>query len=227
MVEILPAIIAQDIEELEDKMASVRELVPVVQIDVLDGSLGTARSWPYQSPSKSDAFFDAIVREEEGFPYWEQLEFEAHIMTRQPELIISDWIIAGASRIIVQLEGVKDFDLVVNEVAGRVPLGVAIALDTPEEALEPIADKVTIIQCMGWDFSNIGHHGRAFDPKTVVRVNRLRQKYPEHIISVDGGVNLENASGLIAMGANRLIVGSAIWESGALRENLGKFKNLK
>ncbi|MES2087608.1 MAG: hypothetical protein V4467_01300 [Patescibacteria group bacterium] len=225
--EIIPAIIPKNIEELEDKMSSLRNLVPVVQIDVLDGSLVSARSWPYQSPSKSDSFFDDILKEKEGFPFWEQLEFEAHLMVRQPELIISDWIIAGASRIIVQLEGCKDFNAVVTEVAERVPLGVSLALDTPEELLEPIADKVSIIQCMGWNFSNLGQQGKTFDEGTLNRVRRLRQLYPEHIISVDGGVNLENAPLLLFSGATRLVVGSALWADGSLRENLAKFKSLK
>jgi len=124
-MNIIPAIIPKNFEELEEKMASVSKLVPLVQLDVLDGSLVSLRSWPYQSPSKRDAFFDAIIREEQGFPLWQEVEFEAHLMVNNPERMISDWVSAGASRIIVEIEGVKNFPACVKSVAGRVPFGVS------------------------------------------------------------------------------------------------------
>lgn len=226
MVEIIPAIIAPTRDDLEDKMASLERLVPLVQIDVLDGSLAKVRTWPYQSPTKSDDFFEGIINEDEGFPFWQSLEFEAHLMVRNPELFVDHWILAGASRIIVQIEGVTDFKKCLKAVDGRVPFGVALALDTPVEALKEIASDVTIIQSMGWNISNLGLHGRPFDPKTVERVRELRRTYPEHILSVDGGVNLKNAPDLLSAGAQRLVVGSALWQNGSLRENLAEFKKL-
>lgn len=226
-MEIVPAIIAPTIDDLEDKMASLEKLVPLVQVDVLDGSLVKVRSWPYQSPTKRDDFFDSIITEEQGFPYWESLEFEAHLMVREPELIISDWILAGASRIIIQLEGVSDFKKCLDAVDGRVPFGVAIALDTPIEKLAEIAGDITIIQLMGWNISNLGLQGKPFDNDTIERVRKLKEMYPEHIISVDGGVNLENAPALIDAGAERLVVGSALWVNGSLRDNLAQFKSIQ
>ena len=224
--DIIPAIIPKNFEDLEEKMSNVLKLVPIVQVDVLDGSLVSARSWPYQSPSKRDTFFDSIIKEEQGFPFWRDLEFEAHLMVREPERIIGDWIIAGASRIIIQLEGVSDFQKSFEAIAGRVSLGVAVALDTPESALAVVAGQVEVIQCMGWNFSHLGFQGRPFDERTIDKVKQLRQKYPKHIISVDGGVNLENAPKLLSAGSERLVVGSALWQNGTLRENLAKFKKL-
>ncbi|MBI2475922.1 MAG: hypothetical protein HYV67_01620 [Candidatus Taylorbacteria bacterium] len=226
MPEIIPAIIPKNLEDLEEKMSNVRALAPLVQVDVLDGSLVPARSWPYQSPKKRDAFFDAIIREEQGFPFWQEMEFEAHFMVRAPETKMADWIAAGASLIIIQVEGVADFDACVSSASGRIPLGVSIALDTPIETVAPLADRVLVIQSMGWNFSQLGFQGRPFDERTIERVRQLRQEYPKHIISVDGGVNLETAPALVRAGASRLVVGSALWQNGALRENLAKFKKL-
>lgn len=224
--KIIPAIIPINFEDLEEKMSNVLKLVPIVQVDVLDGSLVPARCWPYQSQSKRDTFFDGIIKEERGFPFWQDLEFEAHLMVREPDRIIGDWVIAGASRIIIQLEGSSDFQKSFEAIAGRVPIGVSIALDTLDDALATIADKVEVIQCMGWNFSQLGFQGRPFDERTIDRVRQLRQRYPKHIISVDGGVNLENAPKLFSAGADGLVVGSALWQGDALRENLAKFKSL-
>jgi ribulose-phosphate 3-epimerase len=46
------------------------------------------------------------------------------------------------------------------------------------------------------------------------------------IISVDGGVSLENAQDLISAGASRLVVGSAIFNSDNFIETLEKFKRI-
>ena len=39
-------------------------------------------------------------------------------------------------------------------------------------------------------------------------------------ISVDGGVNLDNAQELIGAGADRLVVGSAIWQSNDIENTI-------
>lgn len=226
MSEIIPAIIPKNFEDLEEKTSGVRGLAPLLQTDVLDGSLAPVRSWPYQSPTKRDIFFDKIISEQEGFPFWRELEFEAHLMVREPERIINDWVAAGAARIIVQIEGVSDFKRVREAAAGRVPLGVAITLDTPREKLTNIAVDIEVIQLMGWKFKELGHQGRPFDAATVDAVGELRRAYPRYIISVDGGVNLENAPALLRAGADRLVVGSAIFGSANPREAFQEFNRL-
>ena len=226
MAEIIPAIIPENFEDLEEKMSNVRSLVPMVHIDVLDGSLVPLRAWPYQSAGKRDAFFDAIIREEQGFPFWQDLEFEAHFMVRDPEHIISDWIAAGVARIIIQIEGVENFQACIEEVAGRVPLGVALSLDTPNDILKSFASDISVIQCMDWKFSHLGRQGEPLDERVFGKISELRREFPEHIIAVDGGVTLDNAPKLLEAGATRLIVGSALWRDGAVRENLAKFKEL-
>jgi ribulose-phosphate 3-epimerase len=49
----------------------------------------------------------------------------------------------------------------------------------------------------------------------VARVRETKKKYPHAVVAVDGGVSLANARQLMDAGANRLVVGSAIF--GALR----------
>lgn len=227
MAEIIPAVIAKNFEDLGEKISNVSNLVPMVQVDVLNGSLNASRAWPYQSPTKSDEFFNAIIREEQGFPFWEDVEFEAHLMVDEPEKIIEDWIIAGASRIIIEIEGTKKFSECAKLINGRVPFGVSLTLDTPNNILVPIAEHCSIIQCMGWNFSHLGRQGEPLDEGVIFKIMELRKLYPEHIISVDGGVNLHNAPLLLTSGADRLVVGSALWNDGGVLENLEKFKEVK
>mgnify|MGYP003394241573 CR=1 FL=1 len=224
-MEIIPAIIPKSFEELEDRLSDVRGLVPCVQVDVCDGSLTLVRTWPYQKAGKSDMDFKEVISERKAFPFWEDVEFEAHLMVKEPERIISDWVSAGASRIIVQIEGTEHFEKCVEAVAGRVPLGVSITLDTSLEVLKSLVKEVSVIQCMGWNFSHLGRQGVLLNEEVFARISQLRESYPDVIISVDGGVTIENAPKLLSAGAKRLVVGSALWNNASVQENLALFKN--
>jgi ribulose-phosphate 3-epimerase len=57
----------------------------------------------------------------------------------------------------------------------------------------------------------VGFQHQAFDDKVIERVKAVKEAFPDLPISVDGGVSLDNAADLIDAGADRLIVGSAIF----------------
>jgi ribulose-phosphate 3-epimerase len=75
--------------------------------------------------------------------------------------------------------------------------------------MKPFADKIQFIQLMGID--NVGFQHQAFDAKVIERVKAVREALPNLPISVDGGVSLDNATDLIDVGADRLVIGSAIF----------------
>ncbi len=56
----------------------------------------------------------------------------------------------------------------------------------------------------------IGYQGQTFDPSTPARVKELVTLYPNLDIEVDGGVAEATIPSLVAAGASRLVVGSAI-----------------
>lgn len=225
--EIIPAVLVKTFEELEDRLADFGGVANFAHVDVCDGSLTPARTWPYQSV-KPDMHFEAIISEEEGFPFWQEVDFEAHLMVAHPENIVGDWVAAGASRIIAHVEAMdaSRFAALKDACGGIVELGLAIALDTANETLAPYADDISVIQCMDWNFSHLGRQGQVLDEGIFNKIAELRKLYPEHVISVDGGVTLENAQKLIAAGAGRLVIGSALWEGGNLAANFVEFSSI-
>jgi hypothetical protein len=74
MREIVPAILPKSFAELEEKLPLVSGIVPCVQIDLCDGRFVQSTTWPYGA--NHDAHFDAILSEEEGMPFWNELQFE-------------------------------------------------------------------------------------------------------------------------------------------------------
>lgn len=216
-IKIIPAILPKDFEELEDKMSYMIGNVDTVQIDVCDGQFTQTPSWPYR---RQDDTFDKILLQEAGLPGWEGINFEIDLMTNHPEEVIEDWIVAGASRIILHAESEGSIQGAIEAIDNRVEVGLAFNLDSEIDYREGISS----IQLMGIDI--IGLQGQKFDTKVFDKIKEARMKYPELPITIDGGVSLENAQALIDAGANRLVVGSAIFNTPNVFEALENFKEL-
>ena len=238
MAEIIPAILPEDTDDLREKLSLISGIAPLVQIDVCDGKFTPTKTWPYRKGV--DETFLRIVAQEEGFPFWDSVDFEADLMVKHPENIIDDWVATGAKRIIIHIESTPDTLSLVrkirqeyqykNESSYGIEIGVALNIDTPNEevydilnALEEDGAPIDFVQFMG--IENIGYQGEPFDERVFEKIRDLREKFPETIISVDGGVSLENAAELIEAGANRLVSGSAIFESGDIAGTIEVFQN--
>jgi ribulose-phosphate 3-epimerase len=220
-IEIIPAVLPRDFSELKDKLELIKDVAKTAQIDVCDGQFVPTATWPYK---RQDDSFEKILREEDGLPGWEKLVFEIDLMVNYPERIVDEWVTAGATRIIIHVEAKGDIMGTLLQLKDRVEIGIALGMETPVDVIEQYKEYITSVQLMGID--NIGLQGQAFDMKVVEKVKAVKDRYPDLSVSVDGGVSLENASLLIAAGANRLVVGSAIFKSDNPIEAVGKFKRL-
>ena len=72
----------------------------------------------------------------------------------------------------------------------------------------------------------IGIQGEEFSAKAIEYVKNLRERFGDLEIAVDGGVNLENARQLIDVGATRLVIGSAIFNTTDIIDSIEEFKKL-
>lgn len=240
MAEVIPAIIPQSFEDLKEKMSLVKGLVPVVQVDVCDGKFVPSKCWPY---ANDDGEFENILKEDEGFPFWQSMDFEADLMIANPEDGgAEDFIKAGAKRIILHVESSDKIFAFVTELrkkygyfgdsAVTVEIGIGIGVDTPNDVLDDylkvdeqgktLAD---FVQFMGID--KIGYQGQEFDPEVLTKIRDLREKYPDVIIGIDGGVNFENAHDLVEVGASKLVSGSALYGSDDIKKAIEEMKNIK
>lgn len=220
-IEIIPAILPKDFKEIEDKAAMVKGLVKTVQIDICDGHFVPSFTWPYK---KHDDSFEKIVHEEEGLPFWQDLDYEFDLMVDNPEKVVDEWVEAGASRIIIHAESKGDVGKAIEILQDRVEIGLALNEDTSVDAINVYREKISFVELMGID--RIGFQGQAFDEKVDGRIKEVRIKFPGLPISIDGGVSLKTAPELIAAGADRLVAGSTIFDSDNPAEILERFKRL-
>ena len=217
MVEIVPAVLPKSFKELEEHLGQVRpELggAKMAQIDIVDGHFARNRTWPY----KDDTKFKEIVEQEHGLPFWEEFDFQFDLMIQHPLERLMDFVHAGAEHIVLhsRSEGVIEaFDKLVDmrEEGGSfsIKAGLALLPTAQPDELEPFEAQFDFVQVMG--INHVGFQGEAFDKHAIYLIERLRKRYPELTIQVDGGVNMETANALAKAGANRLIVGSAIFKA--------------
>lgn len=92
--------------------------------------------------------------------------------------------------------------------------GLAIVPSTPVSALEEILPVVDIALVMS---VNPGFGGQTFIPFTLDKLKRLKalrtHLRASTLISVDGGINAQNAASVRAAGADVLVCGSAFFNA--------------
>ena len=225
MIEIIPAILPKSYSELEEKLASIQGAASTAQIDAVDGIFAPSKTWPYQGGE----MFSSIVAQEAGLPFWEDFDFQFDCMVSHALRDAGDFISAGASSIVIHGAG-KDalatLEQLQNERAGEfgVALGVALLPGDEASVFAQYKDLVDFVQVMG--IARVGFQGSEFDPRSLNLISALRRDNPELTIQIDGGVRLENARQIAHAGANRLVVGSAIFSQSDPRAAIEALKRV-
>jgi ribulose-phosphate 3-epimerase len=211
MTDIVPAILPESFDDIVEHAARVRGLVGRVQIDIANGSYAPTKTWPYLH----DDHLSALVSQDEGFPFWEDLSYEVDMLIREPEAALENWVDAGIIAAIIHIESTdKHAEIIQKTRAANIELGWGIKPSTPNETLFAIIEAHGLpdfVQCMGND--TIGHSGIELDSRVYEKIRDIRSRYPDLTIAVDIGVNEETAPELIAAGATKLVSGSAIFDA--------------
>lgn len=238
MADIIPAILPKNYEDLKNKIALVRGIVPIVQVDICDGIFVKNITWPFLSKSAEvglpqenmDEHFRRILNEQEGMPFWEDIDFELDLMVYDAVENFDIYTKLGPRRIIFHLEAMSDLEEFQNFLEGvdiyirdTIQIGVAINPNTPLEKIFPLVSHIDFVQCMG--ISEIGFQGQEFNERVIENIKKLKEKFSDLIISVDGGVNFENAPLLASRGADRLVIGSAIFNTDDIIDTVERFKD--
>jgi len=228
MTEITPAVLVQDFNELNEKLAKFVNITNLVQIDICDGNFVPTISWPMNPRDRESV--QSILDEENGLPFWEQLDFEFDLMVLNAHKQFEFFARLGARRIIFHLEAETEADFkeflesLDPYFKDNIDIGIAINTTTSIDKLDPFINYIDFVQCMG--IEHIGFQGEPFDERVLEQIKNLRHKYPELKISVDGSVNENTAQKLIEVGATRLVIGSALIQSYDIRESFKEFQNI-
>lgn len=228
MVEVIPAILVDDFDELKEKLAIYKGSSKLVQLDVCDGQFVETISWP-MGRNNVDSL-SSILDEEEGMPYWTDLDFEFDLMVKNAHEQFDMFVQLGAKRIVFHLEAeqeesFRDFlESIDPYTRDNIEIGLAINTSTKIDDLDKFINYIDFIQCMG--IEKIGLQGQPFDNRVLDQISSIHKKYPEIPISVDGSVNEKTAQDLVDKGASRLVIGSALLKTYNIKEKISEFESL-
>jgi len=195
-IQIIPAILTDDVDEFEDKLHLVEDLADRVQIDYVDG---------YFSPEVSCCEAHVIREINSHMP------LEVQLMVVDPTSQIDAWVDSGVERIIGHIEEMEDQIEFVEKVSEHgMSVGLALNIDTPLSALDTsLLPSLDVVLLMAHEVGVQG--GAALDEAIYEKIRELRDIDQNIDIEIDGGVNDKNAKALVDAGATILAVGSDIF----------------
>jgi ribulose-phosphate 3-epimerase len=144
--------------------------------------------------------------------------FDAHLMISEPDRYLDEYLEAGCDSITFHVEiEAERIEPTLRRIhaAGRAA-GLALRPGTPLSTLDPYRDLLDIVMVMTVE---PGFGGQSFmvdvaRSKILSAREHLRHKVVGGEVHVDGGVNRETAEMVGGLGADVLVVGSALWVRG-------------
>lgn len=201
MRKIAPAILTDNLENLKSKLKEIEGLADWVQIDIADGKFVNNRTISLADLKKVKIPFN----------------LEIHLMTEDPQERFRACQELGAKRVIFHFEAAKNPSLVLEEMKKYdFQRGVAINPATEIEKIKPYLADLESILLLG---VTPGFQGREFQPSVLKKIQEIKKISPGVKIGVDGGINPNNIREIANSGADYLVIGSALFGSGDVKEN--------
>jgi len=213
MMKLAPSILSADFSNLLADIKKVEEAgCDMLHIDVMDGHF------------VPNITIGALVME--SLKTKTKLPFDVHLMIENPDRYIAQFAKAGADIISVHSEACIHLHRTIHlikdhNVAAAVALNPATPLNVIEHVLEDL-DMVLIMTV------NPGFGGQSFIESSIRKIETLRRMIEDRglnvDIQVDGGIKVENVKKVIDAGANIVVAGSAIFNSGNITQAVKQFR---
>lgn len=210
MPTIIPAILAKSEADFRGDWRHIKSVARSLHLDVGDGKFVKTRTW-------ADPRVVGRLKIK---------NLEVHLMVQHPERVVGKWVKAGAKRVIMHVEamdahphltsplkgeGSNEFPLPLGErmkVRGRrVEIGLAVNPATSIARLKPFLPFINFVLVMS---VVPGAQGRPFDRRAIAKIKTIKRINPKLVVEVDGGLNERTIPKVVAAGAERLVIGSAI-----------------
>jgi ribulose-phosphate 3-epimerase len=154
--------------------------------------------------------------------------FDVHLMIVEPDQFIEDFKKAGADHLTVHIEECRNLHRTIYSIKEcGMKAGVAINPHTAINQLDDIIHDIDIVCLMS---VNPGFGGQKFIEHTYTKIAKLKelilQKNTTTLIQIDGGVTLQNATKLIAAGADVLVAGNTVFKSDNPQLTIAQLKAL-
>jgi len=200
-LEIAPSILSADFSRLGEEIAKVeRGGAHLIHVDVMDGL--------FIPQITIGALVVKSIRPSTSLP------LDVHLMVRNPENQIEQFLAAGADIISFHIEALPHPEEAIQRIKGRKKVGIALNPATPISSLDRFLSQLDLILLMT---VNPGFAGQSFMDSVLPKIASLRKALDERglktDIEVDGGINLATAKLAVQAGATILVAGQTIFGS--------------
>lgn len=186
--------------------------VDYVHLDIMDGKFTENKTWTFNEIKK---LCDLTSK-----------KLDTHLMVNKPIKYIKDYALLNNEYITFHLECDEDVLNVINIIKNYgIKVGISIKPDTDINKIFPYLTYIDLVLIMG---VIPGKSGQEFMEESLDKIKVLRDKINEIgrsiIISVDGGINENNAKDCIDAGADMLVSASYLHKD--IKNNVNVLKNM-
>lgn len=206
--QIAPSILAADFKHLGEQIQELEQNgIEMLHIDVMDGMFVPSISFG----------MPVIASIRQGC----RMFFDVHLMIRDPERYIKEFVIAGADSITVHVEACENLSQTIDLIHDSgVKCGIAVNPETDAGEVYPYLDRADMILVMS---VRPGFGGQKFREETLDKVKKLidwrKEKNYQFYIEMDGGINARTRKLAVDSGVDILVAGTAVF-SGNISENI-------
>ena len=214
MVKIAPSILSADFSRLGEEVKAVEEAgADWIHVDVMDGKF-----------VPNITVGPLVV---ESLRKVTDLPLDVHLMIENADQYIEDFATAGADIISVHAEACPHLHRTIESIKENgAKAGVVLNPATTLFALDEIIEQVDMVLLMS---VNPGFGGQKFIGSVLSKIellrNTLNESGVELDLEVDGGIKPDNVASIKLAGANVLVAGSAIFNSGDYKKAIEELRN--
>lgn len=182
-----------------------------LHLDIMDGSLTKNKTFNYEKVKEINDITTIFL--------------DCHLMINEPTKLLEKYVKVGCNIITIHFEAYKDKLKLIEDLnylkEKKVIVGLSIYPDTKIQDILLYKNYFDLLLIMS---VNIGKSGQSFIESTFDKIEKAKKEFPNKLIEVDGGINLENIEKLKSLGVDIVVVGSSFKNA----ENKSEFiTNLK
>jgi len=210
-IQIMPSILAADTGHLaKGCRACVEAGADQIHVDVMDGVFVPNISMGPAVVAMAEAEVD--------------LPLDVHLMLLRPHEHIEAFAKAGSDCILIHIEAespVEDTLKAIRDLGCKA--GITLNPPTDVESIFPcietgLVDEVLVMSV------NPGFGGQKYIESAEDKVKAVRRRWPEMDISIDGGINVENAADAAAAGANMFVAGTSLFKAPDMKAAIARMR---
>ena len=215
MAYLTPSILTADFADLKTQLKALEEGgADFVHLDVMDGSF-----------VPNITFGQPVVR---SIAKATSLPLDVHLMIVRPELCLEEFALPQTEFITVHQEACLHLHRTVQQIkALGKKAGVALNPATSLSVLDYILPDLDMVLLMS---VNPGFGGQKFIESSWQKIRELdklrKEKNPDLLIELDGGVNLNNAAALKEAGVDVFVAGNAVFSAEDMAERVREFQRI-